>query len=281
MLQIVQRLPRTASPRRRRAYAIDALAERYKTAIRQIREGADCSAVFHGIGQVSPNALSPIAIAVADGITSGSYYCADLGVNIATGGVSPWEDMWGANDVSQAVSTSFRPQQVTESTLNRRASITGDGADDRLAGGPEPPLPGTTPYTMRLVARCNTWVSGGRLLGGAIRGGTTSQTIVAFNTGAFVTSELTMTDGVWYRIKLYSSNSAADHFRVGSSVDTTNLQNGDRTALPIFSDASGANIGAFSLANLLYGLGADLSAAADVALERFYFSYYGTNITLG
>jgi hypothetical protein len=264
-------------------YAVDELAERYRTAILYARAGLECAGLF-GMGHVSPSALSPMAIAKADGFTVGSYYCADLGALPATGGIAPWEDQWGANDLSQVVDTTYRPQLVVESTLGRRASITGDGVDDHFNGGPNPPVPGTTPYTMRLVARCNAWVSGGRLLGGTIRCGAASETIMAFNTGAFLTAELPMADDVWTRLKLYSSNSAADYFQAGpvANIDTTNLGNGDRGAIPIFSAQSGpADVSSFSLASFLYCSGADLSAAADTVLDQFYRAYYGANVTLG
>jgi hypothetical protein len=293
MLQIVQSLPRSASPRRRRDYEIDGLVEYYRGELLALRQGYDCASPIHGIGGgIGANLLTPIAIAKADGVTSGSYYCADRGITTGAVGVTQWNDLWGVRNFTQVSATTSRQPGYTkyESTLKRRGCVSGDGVDDYLLNGPDSPVPSSTTKTSwRLVARCNGWVSDGRLIGGVLRGGTSSQTIRAFNSGTDG-GMLTMTDSTWYRIRHHLSNSTDDYCQVGlfSNIDHTNLGAGDRSGATCFTQLAGAPsaLGAYSIANILYLLGtsthtSELSPDADLLLDRFYTRYYGTNVTVG
>jgi hypothetical protein len=270
------------------------LTRRYERALRALERGdwLWCGADPLGIGgfgqlQLPPGRLAPPALASADGRTVQAYYIGHSSyVTLVSNVVSQWASVinGGVNDWTQSTALNRPAYTEQDPTINRRGCVSGDGAATYLAGGVDRPAPvAATPSThtsTRIVARCNTYVADGRLVGGLCRGGSTSQTLRLMLVGS-VSANVAMTDDAWYRVSTLWSDSASDYIRVGPNQATGTVGNSDPGQMLAFAGNGPAGFGDYSIANCLIMSGGDLSAGASRFYDQFARGYYGPNVSVG
>lgn len=216
-----------------------------------------------------------------------SWHRSDMGVTASTG-ISEWRASKGAHPTwtaSQAT-TSLQPAATSsDATLNGRASFVGDGSDDYLLTGWNPPAIATQNLYLRAIAKQTSWAGGRAAFAGSsvslvVLRGTGSSPLVGMRVSSAVGS-ISMPTANWYRTETFmGGGTGTDWMRVGSS-QSSGLSSGnvDASAFSFFGSSTGAN-GAFALSEV------QTHTAEPIAVKRalcdgIEASWYGGVVIAG
>jgi hypothetical protein len=229
----------------------------------------------------APRATDPLSIVTSK--TWLFYVIGDLGFSAGA-----WLDQSGAG--KDAIQATGSAQPVAGGGLNGKATVLGDGVDDRMTFTTlDPTAPATTPVFLWSVLNQRSWTAARRIHGGGtsttlglIQNSTTPNVACS---NATTSPNVSMPVNTWHRVEvLYNNSAAADYLKVGANSTGVGVAFGNNNvslgAYTIFAQTAAG----LTPANVEFAVHAMLNGkptAPELArLDAWVTAYYGVTVAV-